>query len=153
MTAGPFPALIGPLTLVDLLLVLAPLAVVPLGLRLVPLRRPEATRILRLARLVQPMGALAVVVAFVLPTGWTAGVVSLGWFATCALISLAGLLELIETRSLRVLPLVTAAALGYLSVGAAWMVLSRVGVRPLGFEPAIVELTAVHFHYAGSGPR
>jgi len=151
MNAAPFPALIGQLTLVDLLLVLAPLAVVPLGLRLVPLRGRAANRILRLARLMQPAGALAVVVAFVLPTGWTAGVVSLGWLATCALISLAGLVELIETRALRAQELVVAAALGYLSVGAGWMVLSRAGLRPLGFEPAIVELTGVHFHYAGFG--
>jgi hypothetical protein len=34
-------------------------------------------------------------------------------------------------------------------VGSAWAVLDRWGVRPLGFEPVIVLLTAIHFHYAG----
>ena len=34
--SGVFPVLVGPLTLVDLLLLLALLVIVPLGLRLVP---------------------------------------------------------------------------------------------------------------------
>jgi len=146
--AAPFPIVIGQLTLVDLLLRRAPVVIVPLGLRLVPLRCRWATRMLRLARLVQPAGAIAAVIAFLVPQGWTAGVIALGWLVPCALASLAGLFELLETRSWRPVPLVSAAALGYLSVGAAWLVASRAGMR-LGFSPAIVELTAVHFHYAG----
>ncbi len=146
--AAPFPIVIGQLTLVDLLLLLAAVVIVPLGLRLVPLRGPRATRMLRLARLVQPAGAVAAVVAFLVPQGWTAAVIALGWLVPCALASLAGLLALFETRSWRPVPLVSAAALAYLSVGAAWLVASRAGMR-LGFSPAIVELTGVHFHYAG----
>ena len=38
---------------------------------------------------------------------------------------------------------------GFLVVGACWLVLARLGQRPLGFEHAIVHATAVHFHYAG----
>lgn len=38
---------------------------------------------------------------------------------------------------------------GYLVVGASWLVLARLGQRPLGFSDAIVHATAVHFHYAG----
>jgi hypothetical protein len=148
--AAPFPIVIGQLTLVDLLLLLAPVVIVPLGLRLVPLRGPRATRMLRLARLVQPAGAVAAVVAFLVPQGWTAGVIAIGWLAPCALASLGGLLELVERRSWRPVSLVSAAALAYLSVGAAWLVASRAGIR-LGFSPAIVELTGVHFHYAGFG--
>jgi hypothetical protein len=40
-------------------------------------------------------------------------------------------------------------ASAYMVVGAGWLVLSRFGARPLRFSDAIVELTAVHFHYAG----
>lgn len=145
---APFPIVIGQLTLVDLLLLLAPVVIVPLGLRLVPLRGQQAIRMLRLARLVQPVGAVAAVIAFLHPQGWTAGLIALGWLCPCALGSLAGLLELLETRSWRPVPLVSAAALASLSVGAAWLVASRGGMR-LGFSPAIVELTGVHFHYAG----
>src|SRR3989442_13340577 len=148
---APFPTVIGQLTLVDLLLLLAPVVIVPLGLRLVPLRGHRAIRMLRLARLVQPVGAVAAVIAFLQPQGWTAGLIALGWLCPCALGSLAGLLGLLETRSWRPVPLVSAAALASLSVGAAWLVASRAGMR-LGFSPAIVELTGVHFHYAGFAP-
>lgn len=41
------------------------------------------------------------------------------------------------------------AALVFLAVGGAWALVDRAGWRPLGFSPAIVALTAVHFHYAG----
>lgn len=150
-TAAPFPAVIGQLTLVDLLLLLAPIVIVPLGFRLVPLSGRRATRVLRFARRLQPLGALAAIVAFLLTPGWTAGLVALAWLGVCAVASLAGLMELVERRSLWPRQLVPAAALGYLSVGAGWLAISRAGLRPLGFTPAIVELTGVHFHYAGFG--
>ena len=37
----------------------------------------------------------------------------------------------------------------YLVFGAGWLVISRYGGRPMDFPSVIVELTAVHFHYAG----
>ena len=37
----------------------------------------------------------------------------------------------------------------YLIIGASWLVLARLGERPLQYEHAIVHATAVHFHYAG----
>jgi hypothetical protein len=40
-------------------------------------------------------------------------------------------------------------ATAYLAVGAGWAVVSRLGLRPLGFEDPIVLLTAIHFHHAG----
>ena len=144
-----FPALLGKLTLVDLLLLLAPVVVVPLGLRLLPFSGPRARRLLTLARVVQPLGALAAVVALLLSAGWVAGAVALGWLITCAIVSLGGLLDLIEARSIAPRHLVPAAASAYLSVGAGWLVVSRLGLRPLGFSSDIVELTGVHFHYAG----
>ena len=41
------------------------------------------------------------------------------------------------------------ASLGFLAIGAGWLVLDRAGAEPLGFGPTIVQLTAVHFHVAG----
>jgi hypothetical protein len=147
--SGVFPALIWHLTLVDLLLLFATLVIVPLGLRLVPFTGLRARRVLGVARIVQPFGALAAVVAFLISPGWTAGAVALGWLITCAVASFAGLMELIDSRSLRPAHLVPAAAVAYLSVGAGWLVLSRAGLQPEGFSHEIVELTGVHFHYAG----
>jgi hypothetical protein len=41
------------------------------------------------------------------------------------------------------------AALIFALVGGGWTLADRSGFRPLQFEPEIVALTAVHFHYAG----
>ena len=144
-----FPALIGPLSLIDLLLLLAPVIIVPLGLRLAPFIGYRSRQVLALARLIQPVGAAAAIVAFLMSPGWTAGAIALGWFLVCGIAALAGLLEVIESRSLRPAHLVPAACVAYLAVGAGWMVVSRAGLRPLGFGRDIVELTGVHFHYAG----
>jgi len=36
-----------------------------------------------------------------------------------------------------------------LAVGGAWLVASRLGMRPMGIQEPIGLLTAVHFHFAG----
>src|SRR5207244_8883714 len=89
------------------------------------------------------------IVSFLIAPGALAGAIALGWLISCGVTSLAGLVELIERRSVRPIQLVPAAAVAYLSVGAGWLVVSRGGIRPLGFSQVIVELTGVHFHYAG----
>jgi hypothetical protein len=144
-----FPHLIGDLTLINLLLLLAPVVIVPLGLRLVPVTGYRSRQVLALARVLQPAGAAAAIVAFLISPGWTSGAIALGWLLVCGIAALAGLVELIESRSLRPAHLVPLAAVAYLTVGAGWMVVSRAGLRPLGFSRDIVELTGVHFHYAG----
>ena len=144
-----YPTLVGNLTLVDLLLLLAPVLIVPLGIRLLPFQGPRARQLLGAARLLQPIGAATAIVSFLFAPGVVAGAIALGWLISCGVTSLAGLIELIERRSLRPMQLVPAAAVAYLSVGAGWLVVSRAGIRPLGFGPEIVELTGVHFHYAG----
>jgi hypothetical protein len=39
--------------------------------------------------------------------------------------------------------------MGFLAIGGGWLLVSRSGLHPGGFSPTIVELTAVHFHFAG----
>jgi hypothetical protein len=39
--------------------------------------------------------------------------------------------------------------LGYLVIGGLWAMIDRAGLKPLGFDPAVVALTAAHFHFAG----
>lgn len=141
--------LAGRLTLIDILLLLGVVVVVPLGLRLQPLGGRWSRIALGAARIAQPFAAIAVVVAFLLPPGWTAGSISSAWLVVCALASLAALLELVEMRSLGGARLAACASLVYLSVGAAWLTAARLGLRPMGFSPVIVELTAVHWHFAG----
>jgi hypothetical protein len=52
-----------------------------------------------------------------------------------------------EDRSL--LGLVWVAAAAYLVVGACWLFADRSGIEPVGVGPPLVQLTAIHFHYAG----
>jgi hypothetical protein len=117
----------GPFTLVDLLLLLAPVVVVPLGFRLAPLTEPHAMLVLRIARYAQPVGALGAVASFLVPIGPTAGLLAALWLVVCVIASLAGLVEIVETRSLHPIHLLPAAALGILSVAAAWLVAFRSG--------------------------
>jgi hypothetical protein len=138
----------GALTLVDLLLLLAPVVVVPLGLRLAPLTRPHALLVLRVARFAQPVGALGAVASFLVPVGRAAGLLAASWLVVCLIAGLAGAVEIVESRSLHPIHLLPAAALGVLSVAAAWLVAFR-GGNDFGYSSTIAELTAVHFHYAG----
>jgi len=122
--------------------------VVPLGFRLAPLTRLHAVYVLRIARYAQPIGALGAVASFLVPIGWQAGLLAATWLVACGIAGLAGLVEIVESRSLHPVHLLPAAALGVLSVAAAWLVAFRSG-NDFGYSPTITELTAVHFHYAG----
>jgi hypothetical protein len=136
-------------SLIDVLLMLAPLLLVPLGLRLVGPTDGVPRLLLGTALVIQPFAALAVVASFLEPIGWTAGLLTAPWLLVGGVAALAGLGRLVRGRPLTLARLVVAAALAYLAVGAGWLALSRVGIQPLGLAPVIVELTAVHFHYAG----
>lgn len=109
---------------------------------------------LRLARRLQPPGAVAAVVALSLGEGTLAGVVACGWLAVCLCATVAGVVVARQTwqraperRTLG--DLTIAAGLCYLSVGGAWLVIGRLGLRPFDLSTDIVRLTSVHFHYAG----
>lgn len=89
-------------------------------------------------------GALASA-SFFVPKGLGAALMCVPWVVACVA---AGADKLGNLRTLvaRVVFLLPHA---YLVFGAGWLVVSRYGGRPLGFPAVIVELTAVHFHYAG----
>lgn len=126
---------------IDRLFLLAPLVIVPLGLRLQLLPRA--------ARVAQPLCGALVVVSVLSRTGTAAALLAMPWLllgATCALI---GLLRLLRGGLRRMDEWCLNAALVYWPVGCLWLVISRLGVNPLGFSDDIVLLTAVHFHFAG----
>jgi hypothetical protein len=129
----------------QLLLMLAALVLVPLGLSLVP--EPPAGRTWRVASVLAHLAALLLGCAYLLPQGPAAGALSLPWLAFTGLLACAGLQRARAARSLGELSI--AAALVFVLVGSGWAALDRVGQRPLGFDPIIVFLTGVHFHYAG----
>ena len=137
------------LTLIDLLFLLAPLVIAPLGLALIAFERGLPQVLLSAAIRVQPVGAVLAVVAFVLPIGLPAAILAAAWLLVCAIAALGALAYLVQGRSLQPVRLATAAAVGFMAFGAIWLVLSRGGIAPLGLSPIIVEMTAVHFHFTG----
>lgn len=137
------------LTLIDLLFLLAPLVIAPLGLRLIAFDGASAARLLAVAVRIQPLGTALATISFFLPIGVVAGSLALGWLLVCAVAALGALTELVEHRSLHPIRLAPAAALGFMAFGAIWLVLSRAGIVPFGLSPVVVELTAVHFHFTG----
>ena len=137
------------LTLIDLLFLLAPLVIAPLGLALIDFDESLPSSLLLVATRVQPVGAVLAVLAFLLPIGIPAAAMASGWLLVCAVAALGALAYLIQGRSLHPVRLATAAAVGFMAFGAIWLVLSRAGIAPIGLSPIIVEMTAVHFHFTG----
>lgn len=138
--------------LVDRLLVLAPLVVVPLGL---PLAGVEDRRV----EVAHVVSGVALFGAFVLKDTTTAGAV-----AASSVWAVASLLTT-RTAVVRVLgamrgrrdvgiawpEVARGVALAYLVVAAAFAVQAVAGFDPLDLSVEIVELTGVHYAFAGFG--
>jgi hypothetical protein len=127
------------LTLIDVLLLLAPLVVVPVGL-VVAGGAPSPLR-LAAAALVFP--------ALLADTGGPAGALALPWLAVAVQLFVVAAIGWLDRPDFRPAALARLASPVYLTVGATWLVASRLGIEPVGIGEPIVELTAVHFHYAG----
>lgn len=128
----------------EILFLVAPLVVVPLGLRLC-----ASSGLLRVAVRLQPPAAALALASVWMARGPAAGALACGWLSLAGLAGLCGASALL--RGGWRLDAGTCAGFGllYLPVGAGWLVASRLGVAPLGFGEPIVLLTAVHFHFAG----
>jgi hypothetical protein len=128
------------------------LVVVPLGLNLVNRRAHAAlfpnaaARTLRYALL---PAALLLAAAQWSSAGPYAAALAVPWLIVTALVALAGLGIAWKSRRGPLPEFVAACGLMFLVIGGGWALADRAGIRPLGFDPAIVLLTAVHFHYAG----
>ena len=134
----------------EAMLLLASLVVIPMGLGLVPPTGRESGPAWprRAASRLQLPAALLLVASFALPAGPTAALLTLPWLGVTALVALGGMFRL-RAGARTVAEVCLDAGLVYLAVGGAWAVISRAGLRPLGFPDVIVLMTAVHFHYAG----
>lgn len=126
------------MSLIDLLLAFALVTVVPLSIKLRGGTRPQTLA----AALVGGSSSLS----FMLTEGAAAATLAAGWIVVPGFV-LFGFRDGSALRGVR--GWAEALPVAYLLVGASWFVLSRLGARPLGYGDDIVQLTAIHFHYAG----
>lgn len=131
------------------ILLLAPLVVVPRLIALFPTRHWVG----RLGGWPSVLAALPLLVAFSLPPGLLAAAFVLPWLtlalvgtASAILHGLAHLRSILDPHHLPALGIDV--ALAFWGVGATFATIDRLGVDT-GFLPAIVLLTATHFHFAG----
>jgi hypothetical protein len=131
------------LTLIDVLLLLAPLVLVPVGLVAGGRSGGPTADLARLA------AAVLVFPALLADTGAAAGALALPWLAVAVQLFMITAVGWLDRPDFRPAALARLASPAYLVVGATWLVASRLGLEPVGIGEPIVELTAVHFHYAG----
>lgn len=124
-------ALVAPLTLV---------VVVPLGLALC-----DVSGIRR--RLLWP-AALLGASSFFLEQGWLAAALSGPWLLFTGWVAAEAVLGFWRRRG-SLEEVAVQAAMVYLAIGGVWLVISRAGLRPLGFGDGMVLLSSMHFHHAG----
>ncbi len=139
-----------PLGVIELLFLFAPLVIVPLGLALgrmvSPLKHPSVDAF---THWWQAIAAGLTVASFWLSPGWLAGTLVVPWLLFCGVIALAGAWMLFKEKNKSLVIWAVNVGRIDLAIAGSWLVVSRLGMRPLGIQEPIVLLTAVHFHYTG----
>ena len=139
------------LGVIELLFLLAPWIVVPLAASLIPpIDNTETLAAQRpVLRWIIFIAAALATISFFLPIGILSASFASAWLLVCAFFAQRGLRRLWQYRTHSFSQFCFAAGEGYLIVGGPWLVASRLGLQPVGFQEPIVLLTAVHFHFAG----
>ncbi len=134
------------------LLWLAIAAPIPLLLRRLVLTDGILTssRWLQIATAFQPYAAVCLIAGgAILPPGIWRAATALPWAVVMSLCAIAGAQRFVSTRVLTASDLALSAGLVFAAIGAFWVLIDALELRPLGFDLAIVRLTAIHFLYAG----
>jgi hypothetical protein len=133
------------------ILLFAPLLLLPPAIQLIEATTagPNERRILQLASRTQLPAATLLAASFAFPQGSLSAALALPWLLVTLVLALAGMLRLWRLPWRLNGELAITASLLMIAVGGGWAVISRAGLRPQDFSPAIVLLTGVHFHYAG----
>src|SRR5580692_1140697 len=135
------------LGLIEVLFLLGPWIVVPLGADLVRGAGNSETSAFR--DWVLFTAASLTTVSFFLDNRTAAAWFASSWLLVCAGFAGDGVRRFVISGRSSFTQFCFAAGEGYLLVAAAWLVASRAGLQPLAFREPIVLLTAVHFHFAG----
>ncbi len=134
------------------LLAFAALVLVPLALDLVVEKRDTGRigRAMTWAQRAQMPAAACLALACGMKAGLWALLVAIPWAVVTALLAVVGIGRMLRDAWSRPLERLSAdVGLGYLAIGGMWLLIDRAGLKPLGFDPSIVVLTAAHFHFAG----
>ncbi|MCF8248037.1 MAG: YndJ family protein [Saprospiraceae bacterium] len=132
------------------ILLLAPLVIVPMATDVLTRTAPfSASQLLPKILRWQLPAAVLFAVAFLLPNGWLSTACALPWVGVTFGIAAVGFGEIWRGAWRDGASFSLAAGMAYLSVAGIWAVMERLGFYPFGFNPEIVFLTIVHFHYAG----
>lgn len=138
------------LNVVELLFLLAPWVIVPAALALTPARtKYYPIGVFRSQRWLFSVAAALCTVSFVCPAGIASAFLAGCWLAICLCTGWGGINRLLTFRAQSFLEFCVAVSECYIAVGGIWLVMSRAGLHPAGFQEPIVLLTAVHFHFAG----
>ncbi len=138
------------LGIIEVLFLLGPWIVVPLGADL--MRGAEATKVSKSGAVrdwVLFTAALLTTTSFFLDNRTAAAWLASSWLLVCTGFGCNGVYRLVTPGTKTFKQFCFAAGEGYLLVAGVWLVASRAGFHPLGFQEPIVLLTAVHFHFAG----
>lgn len=136
----------------QVLLLFAAFVLLPLALELMDDRNESGRVVWWVAwtRVGQLPAALLLAWSCALPAGVVAVLAALPWVVLCGMIATTGWLRARDGKLRRSFDrLCGDLAFIFLGVGGAWVFTDRAGHRPLGFDEAMVTLTAVHFHFAG----
>ena len=135
-----------------LILAFAPLVLVPLGLPIyrgskAKGRAKAAWSLIEATTL--PTAALFGFAIVFMEAGHLSALLVVPWLLLTACLSVLGVMRVREHCCGRLGELCQDVALVFIVVGSGWALLDRLSIRPLDFQPVIVLLTAIHFHYAG----
>jgi len=135
------------LGIIEVLFLLGPWMVVPLGADLVRGAAVSKSSGVRDWALIA--AALLTTVSFFLDNRTAAAWFASAWLLVCAGFAGDGLRRFLKSGTKSFMQFCFAAGEGYLLVAGVWLVASRAGLQLLAFREPIVLLTAVHFHFAG----
>lgn len=128
-------------TLIDALLALAIVVIVPAAIPLHPAGN-------RTAAWTAAAAGLPAAAALAINQGIAAGLLVAPWL-TATVVAAFYTVRWWWPHRKHVRAAVWAAAAAYLAVGAAWLLAERLALSPGGLAPPFIQLTAIHFHYAG----
>lgn len=129
------------------ILLFAPLVLCPIAFELAENWLTGQAGLFKILRSIQLPAALFLTVSIWQPVGFWAVILAMPWVFTTVLAAFIGIKKVSQKSTAAELSI--ASSLIFLAVGGAWLLADRMDFQPLDFDPQIVLLTAVHFHFAG----